>query len=111
MPDHPSKVVLDSHVFGRLEADPEASDLLTRLIFDGKVVVLVPEVVQNELRARPSGMPTWLPTRPITDATQSDADVFVSDDPTCRRRVRAFASCDALTYDEFADMLKILRLG
>jgi hypothetical protein len=103
------KLVLDPHVVDRLEVDAEAADLLTQLIVDGKVVVLMPRVFQDQLSARSSGMPDWLPIHEIPDAI-AKADVLVSDDARCRSHAQASGQFEALMYEEFVELLKLLRL-
>jgi hypothetical protein len=55
-------------------------------------------------------MPEWLPIRPIPDVTNADGDVLISDDPARRRRAQGSGQFEALTYEEFAELLKLLRL-
>ena len=110
MAERPLKIVLDDRVFDRLEADRQLSELLSALIFDGRITVLMPYVYRNTLQARSGGMPTWLPIRLIPDTTSADADVLVSDDPARRRRGQVSGQFEALTYEEFAELLKLLEL-
>ena len=110
MAERPLKVVFDDLVFDRLEPDVEAVELLKALIFDGRIVVLMPFVFRNELLARFGAMPDWLPIRVIPDATNDDADVLVSDDPARRKRAELSGQFEALTYDEFSELLKLVQL-
>ena len=110
MPERPLRIVLDDHVVDRLETDLELRQPLEGLIFDGSIVVLMPHVYQSELQARAGGMPGWLPIRVIPDATSADVDVLVSDDTARRKRAELSAGLEGLAYDEFAELLKLLRL-
>ena len=103
----PLKVVLDSHAFGKLESDAVSADLLRELVAESKIAVLIPKVIQEALQARSAAPPSWLPYQDVPDATKANADVLVSDDRRCRRRARSSQRFDrALTYDEWAELLK-----
>ena len=104
------RIVVDSHVLDRLEDDVESRELLTALIAEGKALVLMPHKLQRELTARAAGVPNWLPIHQIPDAADSEADVFVSDDPWGRRQAQQSGRSEALSYDEFVELLKLLRL-
>ena len=104
------RIVVDSHVLDRLEDDVESRELLTALIAEGKALVLMPRKLQRELTARAAGVPNWLPIHQIPDAADSEADVFVSDDPWGRRQAQQSGRSEALSYDEFVELLKLLRL-
>ena len=108
--DRALRVVIDDHVFDKLEADTEQADLLTRLIVEGKIVVLMPRVFQDQLRVRSNGRPSWVPIHDIPDVT-TEANVLVSDDARYRSHAEGSGRFEALTYDEFTELLKLLRLG
>jgi hypothetical protein len=61
------KALLDGHIYDKFEADSASADLLKATVASGKIIVLMPRVVQDELAARPAGVPCWLPVAQITD--------------------------------------------
>lgn len=63
----PLKVLFDGMVYDALERDTASRDALKALIACGKVEVLMPRVVQDEVAARPGGLPDWLTFSRIPD--------------------------------------------
>ena len=106
MSERPVKLVFDSDAFVRLEADEAASQVLRQLIAECKIAVLLPRVVQEELRARSAGLPNWLAFAEVADATKANADVLISDNRRCRRRARSSGRFGrALSYEEWIESL------
>jgi hypothetical protein len=111
MDERPLKLVLDTDTVDKLEADAVSARQLRELIAESKIAILLPRAIQEQLRARSAGLPSWLPFDDVADATRARADVLVSDDRRCRRRARSSGRFErSMTYDELVELLRSHQL-
>jgi hypothetical protein len=62
------RIVLDSNIYDRLEADPVTVDLALTLVLGEAVTVLMPRQIAEELRKRPNGLPKLFPVEHVGHA-------------------------------------------
>jgi hypothetical protein len=55
------KVVFDSNIYDLLEKDPDTTALVRRATQDGRISILMPRQVAEELSRRPTGLPDLFP--------------------------------------------------